>query len=107
MSRPVSGGRSAVPAGRSSLRSEAAPNAAARRSRAYRHSVPSAACGTPCRRTWRRATRFLRLPLSQAFRHHFVGILAEIGNGEDTLELMAHQRLARRVVPAPHAERLD
>src|SRR4029077_20799206 len=102
---PMSGGRSA-PAGRSSARSGTALRAAARRSRAYRHSVPSAACGTPCRRTRRRATRFLTLPLSQALRHHPVGVLAEIGDGGAALEAALHQRLAHRVVPAPHAERL-
>ena len=45
--------------------------------------------------------------LAEALRHHLVGVLAEIGRGEDALELMPHQRLTRRVVPMPCAERLN
>ena len=39
--------------------------------------------------------------LGEALRHHLVGVLAEIGDGEDALELAPHQRLPRRVVTAP------
>src|SRR5215472_11546282 len=44
---------------------------------------------------------------SEALRHHLVGVFAEIAGGEDSLELALHQRLARRVVPAPRAKRLN
>ena len=45
--------------------------------------------------------------LSKALRCHLVRVLAEIGCGENALELLPHQLLACGVVTAPHAERLD
>ena len=39
--------------------------------------------------------------LRQALRYHLICVLAEVGGGENALQLAAHQRLACRFVAAP------